>query len=522
MTEKPEIDDRLPALVFRTLGFTPGFREQRFNETGWDYQGLSNAARCPICRGSEFGIWGRPWNAERPSWLDLAVVCTECRDIFTKAQFDSTSKMRLHSWSQMAEKPPAKHSTTGPSEPPDPARATPVHADSTLLGEIEAQFGYTPSYHDPHFNSGDWTFLGDCRTTTCARPSCVGEVLKVWRKPSKSRRDRFRYWAILCPTCRILLSQAAFDMDSQNAFSQWFKALPEAQRTVKAETTPLETPTQLDPSHLILAKVTFTTVVEGFDPRPDNPNLSDRHVVAATWMHQDSHESVFVNDHGEVVARWPTDLIDSVEWLAGPPPTVNQPPSRSPEASQRHSPGTKEWRREIALKSPMAYEKWTSSEDELLATHHADGWTVKQLAESHRRRKGGITSRLVKLGLRGPEAPLVKEETTKRPPVVTPQAKQHPTPARPQESGSAELSSDVPCRHDLTLETCTFCKNDGRPSVFMSWGGSRYHASPTCPSLVAGQHEVEQRHGEVSKIINVRPGSEILEGRDPCKTCRPL
>jgi hypothetical protein len=311
-------------------------------------------------------------------------------------------------------------------------------------------------------------------------------------------------------------------MDSQNAFSQWFKALPEAQRTVKAETTPLETPTQLDPSHLILAKVTFTTVVEGFDPRPDNPNLSDRHVVAATWMHQDSHESVFVNDHGEVVARWPTDLIDSVEWLAGPPPTVNQPPSRSPEASQRHSPGTKEWRREIALKSPMAYEKWTSSEDELLATHHADGWTVKQLAESHRRRKGGITSRLVKLGLRGPEAPLVKEETTKRPPVVTPQAKQHPTPARPQESGSAELSSDVPCRHDLTLETCTFCKNDGRPSVFMSWGGSRYHASPTCPSLVAGQHEVEQRHGEVSEIINVRPGSEILEGRDPCKTCRPL
>ena len=46
-----------------------------------------------------------------------------------------------------------------------------------------------------------------------------------------------------------------------------------------------------------------------------------------------------------------------------------------------------------------AYQPWNSEEDERLRREHADGVTVSQMAESHKRNNGAIRSRLNKLGL---------------------------------------------------------------------------------------------------------------------------
>jgi hypothetical protein len=46
-----------------------------------------------------------------------------------------------------------------------------------------------------------------------------------------------------------------------------------------------------------------------------------------------------------------------------------------------------------------AYEKWTEAEDKELTSEFLQGLTVSQLAEKHQRKKGAISSRLVKLHL---------------------------------------------------------------------------------------------------------------------------
>jgi zinc-ribbon domain len=48
---------------------------------------------------------------------------------------------------------------------------------------------------------------------------------------------------------------------------------------------------------------------------------------------------------------------------------------------------------------PMAYKKWTESEEKELANAFRQGLTITELAEKHQRQKGAIRSRLNRLGL---------------------------------------------------------------------------------------------------------------------------
>ena len=132
--------------------------------------------------------------------------------------------------------------------------------------------------------------------------------------------------------------------------------------------------------------------------------ISNRHVIEATRLLQDSTTSTFIDPNGEVVATYPTALIIDVEWLATPEQrddrttqlTANSPPApTSDQADLKNlAPGSSEWRDAVSTLYPHAYKPWTFKEDEQLRRECADGLTIREIAQRHERRPGGISSRI--------------------------------------------------------------------------------------------------------------------------------
>jgi hypothetical protein len=83
------------------------------------------------------------------------------------------------------------------------------------------------------------------------------------------------------------------------------------------------------------------------------------------------------------------------------------------------------------------------------------------------------------------------------------------------------MSNQELCRHDLTVGTCTICKMDGRPVVYITAGGLHFHRTKDCANLASGQLEVEARGGTAARIEGLHPGSQRLADRKPCKLCYP-
>jgi hypothetical protein len=82
-------------------------------------------------------------------------------------------------------------------------------------------------------------------------------------------------------------------------------------------------------------------------------------------------------------------------------------------------------------------------------------------------------------------------------------------------------TSDEPCIHDLTVRTCSICLRSDLPPVFVTGGGTRYHATEKCSALLEGQQQVLAHGGTPDAIRQTRLGSAMVDGRDPCRTCRP-
>ena len=142
--------------------------------------------------------------------------------------------------------------------------------------------------------------------------------------------------------------------------------------------------------------VRFSVPVEGFDPTDGEVFLATRHRVAAVYARQDRSETSFINDEGEVVARWATRLIEHIVW----------PDDERPQRTTAHRPsvGTIEWRKSVQARHPRAYQRWTPEEDAKLTEEFRAGSSVAEMAQSHNRRPGAISARLVRLGLLLPEA----------------------------------------------------------------------------------------------------------------------
>lgn len=77
------------------------------------------------------------------------------------------------------------------------------------------------------------------------------------------------------------------------------------------------------------------------------------------------------------------------------------------------------------------------------------------------------------------------------------------------------------CVHLLPRGQCVDCKHRGE-IVYVTDGGTAYHATPQCSALLAGQDDVLARGGKLGKLRVVSPIEALAGGRRrPCYTCRP-
>jgi hypothetical protein len=145
-----------------------------------------------------------------------------------------------------------------------------------------------------------------------------------------------------------------------------------------------------------LVTVRFAAPIAGRDPIDGTQFTADRHRVAATSVRQDVSETVFISPAGEILCRWPTEKIVSVEW---PAPDDDSDDSFGSETGDGHRVGSNEWLAAIKRKHPRAYAPWSRDEDTDLLARHDAGLSVAEIARLHERRPGAVTSRLNKLGI---------------------------------------------------------------------------------------------------------------------------
>ena len=88
-------------------------------------------------------------------------------------------------------------------------------------------------------------------------------------------------------------------------------------------------------------------------------------------------------------------------------------------------------------------------------------------------------------------------------------------PAKPAPRSKAKA-----CKHRIVEGQCPICK--GRGSVYITGGGTRFHRTPSCPSLAKGQEKVLERGGDPMPIEGVVVRSIKLLSRDACRTCFPV
>jgi hypothetical protein len=132
--------------------------------------------------------------------------------------------------------------------------------------------------------------------------------------------------------------------------------------------------------------IRFTEPVNGFDPESGDLFLSDRHKVIATWARVDNKITEFLNDDSQIIGSWETSVIKTIQW-----PTGRIVPATRLSYTERME--------EIKSKYPNAYSKWSYEEDQLLIREFNAGIKISEMCKKHGRARGGIVSRLRKLGV---------------------------------------------------------------------------------------------------------------------------
>jgi hypothetical protein len=131
--------------------------------------------------------------------------------------------------------------------------------------------------------------------------------------------------------------------------------------------------------------VNFKDSVQGKDQSDGSLFLSNRHRVRAEWARQDGRETLFITD-GEIVAKWPTSLIELIKW-----PNGTDVPASPREFADRMA--------EIKQQYPKAWSKWSWEEEQNLISQFKSGMKISDIAISLGRAPGGIFSRLRKIEL---------------------------------------------------------------------------------------------------------------------------
>lgn len=88
------------------------------------------------------------------------------------------------------------------------------------------------------------------------------------------------------------------------------------------------------------------------------------------------------------------------------------------------------------------------------------------------------------------------------------------TATEPVQTNTTQM---MQCRHGMPEAWCSVCRN--REPVYVSGGGTHYHRTAACPSLMSGQDKVLRRGGVTAAVRNVTKSAALAECRVPCRTC---
>jgi hypothetical protein len=140
--------------------------------------------------------------------------------------------------------------------------------------------------------------------------------------------------------------------------------------------------------------VRFSRPVAGPDSYAGKRTIDDRHEFQCAWLRHHGEDTLFgIED--EIIERWPTALIEMVEWRVESGIGAGAARPRGPTRSQRRAENS----------APRLGERWTPEEDEELRREHGGGVPPSDIARAHGRNHGGIVARLARLGLDAGDAP---------------------------------------------------------------------------------------------------------------------
>lgn len=139
--------------------------------------------------------------------------------------------------------------------------------------------------------------------------------------------------------------------------------------------------------------------VWGRDPGTRDKFKSNRHIVLANRIVQDSAVTSMIDENGEIVAEWPTPNIERLAWHEPDPPhdassTDQSQEKLQPDFDVKAGVGSVEWREQIQRKHDRAYSPWTPDEDEQLREEAKRGKRINEMSRTHGRTHGAIIARL--------------------------------------------------------------------------------------------------------------------------------
>lgn len=141
-----------------------------------------------------------------------------------------------------------------------------------------------------------------------------------------------------------------------------------------------------------VAEIWFNEPVEAPDIADGELVIANRHRLSAMVAEWSAAKIRFVNSNGEIVAEWPGNLVKRMRWV----------PNKE-ERDNGAGVGTTVWLAKQRKNHPLHGQRWTDELDAELTRLHGRGFSTKDLAAHFQRSRGGISSRLMKLGLIEPK-----------------------------------------------------------------------------------------------------------------------
>ncbi len=155
-------------------------------------------------------------------------------------------------------------------------QAAVIDLGSSVPDLVESRFGVRVECSHGRFKEPGWTFQGGC-DVSCG--DCDSEAsLVVYRKPYTTSQGTYRYWAIVCMSCKVVSALGDFESADQKSFRAWDidMAIEEVDPAAPEE-PPIEAG-----ADLILVESATVRLEESLSPPLTDPSGADQEAASTS------------------------------------------------------------------------------------------------------------------------------------------------------------------------------------------------------------------------------------------------